>query len=299
MRFQRVIRYLLTLYLWGFIAYQLLPVKVIPSVNYAPRELYPQPVIYSYAFAYDVKTAFSNNAGSLKNLMRVMERRGIDVVFGDFPESIGNRLFPTRDVEGCRVIRSSEISFWEDALHLIFERIPKLITGGVPESIFSRRIYDTPSKCYLLAHDKRVLFTTFFGLELPTYEGILSGGKNIYLSKDVLLREPYSEDFFRKAIVLFGGEKVRALAYSDRSFYLPGRSTVYSFRYVVDTDVKNSLIVLFHNGRLKGIYEQRRINVPVWERGDYVAHVLTYKFKVNIFYFGLRSVALISSIRLM
>ncbi|MDQ7081972.1 MAG: hypothetical protein Q9N34_02485 [Aquificota bacterium] len=135
--------------------------------------------------------------------MRVMEEKGIDVVFGDFPESIGNRLFPTKGAVECRVIRSSEIPPWEEILYLIFEWVPKLIAGKVPESIFSRRIYDKPSKCYLLAHDRKVLFTTFFGPELPSYGVILSGGKNIYLSKDLLLREPYSEDFFRRAFVLF------------------------------------------------------------------------------------------------
>ncbi len=299
MRVQRVIRLVLSAYVWGFIAYQLLPVHIIPYTNYAPQEFYPQPIIYRYSFAYDVKTAFSNHAGSIKNLLKAMDRRGFDIAFGDFPENIEDRLFPTPRNKGCMVIRASEVPLVEELLHTLFERFPKILVGKTPEDVLMRRLYDKPSDCYLVAHDDRILLSTFFGVDVPSYDYILGNRRNVYQSKDILLRESYVEDFLKGALVIFGRAKVKVFAYSDRSFYLPGGKTPYSFRYVVDTNLKNPIILLFHNGRLKGIYEQNRLNMPVSDSGRYTAHILSYKFKLYIFYFGLRSVALASPIELM
>ncbi len=299
MRSREVIRYLLSVYIWGFITYQLLPLQVIPYTNYAPREFYPKPIIYRYTFAYDVKTAFSNHAGSIKNLLKAMDDKGFDIAFGDFPESIENRLFPTPENDECMVVRTSGIPFIKHLLHTVFERIPKLLVGGVQEDILMRKLYGKPERCYLVAHDDRIVLSTFFGLDFPSYDYILGNRRNLYLSKDILLREAYVDDFLKGAVVVFGDRKMKIFAYSDRSFYLPGGRTPYNFRFVVDTNLKNPLILLFHNDTLKGIYEQNRLNMPLSLRGSYTAHVLTYKFKVHIFYFGLRSVALASPIELM
>jgi hypothetical protein len=94
MRARRATEVLLTLYLWGFIAYQITPVRIIPYTNYAPKDLSPVPVIYTYTYAYDVKTAFSHHAGSIKNLIRALRERDIDFAFGDFPQAIAYRLYP-------------------------------------------------------------------------------------------------------------------------------------------------------------------------------------------------------------
>ena len=299
MSIRKAFRIFLTLYLWGFITYQLLPLQIIPYTNYAPQEFYPKPIIYRYAFAYDVKTSFSNHAGSIKNLLSAMDRKNIDIAFGDFPESIEDRLFPTPENEDCMVIRTSDVSAVKDILHTLMERLPKLLVGKVPEDILSRTIYGEPQRCYLVAHDERIYLSTFFGLDIPSYDYILGIRKNIFLSKELLLRESYLQDFLKGATVVFGDSKVKVFAYSERSFYLPGGRTIYRFRYVVDTDVKNPLILIFHNHKLKGIYEQNRLNMQVSKRGTYTSHVLSYKFKLYIFYFGIRSVALASPIRLM
>ncbi|WP_457600567.1 hypothetical protein [Hydrogenivirga sp.] len=298
MRLQRAISYFLSVYLWGFITYQLLPVQVIPYTNYAPEEFYPKPIIYRYTFAYDVKTAFSNNAGSIKNLLRTMDEKNFDIAFGDFPENIKDRLFPTPESSECLVIRASEVPFLKELAHTLFERLPKILVGRVPEDLLMRKLYSQPQNCYLVAHDDRILLSTFFGFDLPPYDHILGNRRNVYLSKEILLREAYVDDFLKGALVVFGGARVKVFAYSDRSFYLPGGRTPYRFRYVVDTDVKNPIILIFHEGKLKGMYKQNRLNMPVSDRGKYVAHVISYKFKVHIFYFGLRSVALASPIEL-
>ncbi len=298
MRFRRAIKVFLSLYLWGFVAYQITPVRVIPYVNYAPTELSPKPVVYSYSFAYDVKTAFSNHAGSIRNLLEAMEKRRIDVVFGDFPQGIEERLFPMPKENECLIIRKSSVPMIKSALHFLLDTLPKTLAGGRPEELLSRESFK-PSVCYVLAHDRRVLFSTFLGLELPSYASILGGGKNIFLSRDVLIRWPYSGDILKGGLVLLGQNKISVFAYSDRSFYLPGERTIYPFRYVVETDLKRPLLLVFRDGDLKGVFNQRRINLSLNERGSYTSQVITYKFKVHILYFGVRTVALASSIGLM
>ncbi len=298
MRLRRAIRIFATVYLWSFIIYQITPVEIIPYTNYAPAELSPKPVLYSYSFAYDVKTAFSNHAGSIRNLLKAMDKKGIDFAFGDFPQSIEDRLFPSPREVHCRVIRSSEVSFLETSFHFILDTLPRKLAGVEGEELLSRKRFG-PAECYLLAHDRRVLVSTSLGVEFPTYESVLGGGRNIFLSREVLIRWPYVEDFLRGGLVLLGNGKVSVFAYSERSFYLPGEKTVYPFRYVVSTDLENPLILLFKDGKLKGIFNQRRLNLFAGEKGAYSSQILTYKFKVHIIYFGVRTMALASSVGLM
>ncbi len=293
------LRRIASIYLWGFVIYQILPIKVIPYTNYAPKELYPVPVIYRYNFAYDVKTSFSNHAGSIKNLLSAMKRKDFDIAFGDFPEGIKEKLFPTPEEKGCRVMRNTDISLLSSAVHLLFEVIPKLAVGKEVSDLLSFKQIKSPSKCYLVAHDDRILFTAFFGLDFPPYDYILGNRRNIYFSRELLIRDLYSEDFIKGSVVAFGNPKFKVFAYSERSFYLPGEETRYPFRYVVETNLKNPLVVLYKDKTVLGYYNQRRLNLSFNRRGSYSVHILTYKFKIYIFYFGIRTVALVSPIKLL
>jgi len=297
-RYKRFVRLIATLYVWGFVLYQITPVRMIPYTNYAPTELSPKPVLYRYSFAYDVKTAFSNHAGSLKNLLNAMEKKGFDLVFGDFPQGIEDRLLPTPKGIECRVIRGSQVSPLESAVHFLLDTLPKKFVGVPGEEFLSRKRFK-PSDCYLFAHDRRVLLSTFLGIEVPPYGSVLGGGRNVFLSRDVLIGWPTPEEILKGGLVLFREEGVSVFAYSERSFYLPGERTVYPFRYVVNTDLKNPLILVFKDRDLKGIFTQRRLNLVIDQKGSYSSQILTYKFKVHIIYFGVRTVALVSSIRLM
>ena len=270
----------------------------MPYVNYAPSELSPKPVVYTYSFAYDVRTAFSNHAGSIRNLLKAMEEEGFDVALGDFPQNIEGRLIPAPMETDCLVIRGSEVSFLESILNFLFDTLPKSLVGVDLEGTLSREAF-APSSCYILAHDDRILISTFFGFELPSYASVLGKGKNVFLSRNVLIRWPSPEDLLRGGLVLFDGSRVSVFAYSDRSFYLPGERTRYPFRYVVETDLKKPLILVFRNGELKSVFSQRRINLSLKEKGSYTSHVLTYKFRIHTLYFGVRTVALASSISLM
>ncbi len=298
MRARRVTEVFITLYLWGFILYQITPARVIPFTNYAPKGLSPVPVIYRYAYAYDVKSAFSHHAGSIRNLIDTMEDMNIDFAFGDFPEVITHRLYPKPKENPCTTIRTSQVSPLLRLLHLIFEVIPSFVLLERPEGILSR-VEPPKGECYVIAHDGKVWVSTFFGLEIPPYSFILGTGRNVFFSREVLIRSPDPEEVLRSTIVLLDRKGVTAFAYSERSFYLPGEATFYDFRYVVETDVRNPLIYLFYNGDLFGIYAQKRINLPLSLEGSYRSVVMSYKFRVSVFYFGLRTVALIPPIRLM
>ncbi|MDQ7037986.1 MAG: hypothetical protein Q9N26_02125 [Aquificota bacterium] len=298
MRVRRVTEVLIALYLWGFILYQITPVRIIPSTNYAPKSLSPMPVIYRYAYAYDVKSAFSHHAGSIRNLIDTMERMNIDFAFGDFPEVIAHRLYPKPRNNPCVTIRTSRISLLMRLSHLVFEEIPNLIFFERPEGVLSR--LDPPEgECYVVAHDGKVWVSTYLGFEVPPYSFILGSARNVFFSRDILIRSPDPEEVLRSTIVLLDRKGVTAFAYSERSFYLPGEATFYDFRYVVETDVKNPLIYLFYNGELFGVYAQRRINLPLSEEGAYRSVVMSYRFRISVFYFGLRTVALVPPVRLM
>lgn len=121
----------------------------------------------------------------------------------------------------------------------------------------------------------------------------------MFISREALIRGSHSEDFLRGGMVIFGKRRVSVFAYSDRSFYLPGERTRYPFRYVVETDFEDPLLFVFKDGQLKGVFHQRRINLSLRERGNYTSQVITYKFRIHIFYFGVRTEALASSIGLM
>lgn len=298
MRHRRVFSILLSLYLWGFILYQVFPVRMVPYVNYAPRELYPKPVVYRYIFAYDVKTAFSNHTGSIKNLLSTMEKEGFDIAFADVPQRIEDKLFSIRKGTTCEVIRVSRIGWGERLVHTLFERLPKTIVGKKPDRLLSRRSYRASSGCWLLAHDERVLISTFWGLEIPSYRRILGAGKNLFLSRDVLFRESYREEFLKGSIISFTDKDIRVFAYSERSFYLPGEKTVNPFKLVVEANLKNPLILLYRDGSSVAVYDRDRVNVKVSTPGKYSVKILTYKFRIDMFYFGLRTAALSSPIEL-
>ena len=289
----------LALYLWAFVLYQILPVRVIPYVNYAPKSLHPTPLIYTYSFAYNVKTAFSNHAGSIKNLLQAMDDKNIDIAFGDFPEGIEDRLFPTPKESDCYMVRSSSLPLIESLPYLLFEVIPKLLVLEKPSDPAGRMVLNRSHKCYLALHDDKVLISTFFGLDIPSYSYILGNKRNLYFSRDLLIREAYLQDFLKGAVVVMGEGDVKVFGYSDRSFYLPGDETVYNFRLVVNANVPNPVIDLFKDGEKIAVFTQDRLNFPIKEKGRYTVHVMSYKFKIHIFYFGVRSVALASSITLM
>jgi len=293
---RRVFRWSLGVYLWSFILYQLTPVELLPYTNYAPTTLSPKPMLYAYAFAYDVKTAFSNHAGSIKNLITSMDKSGFEFVLGDFPHTINDKLFPAPPTDGCLRIKLSDTGFGKKVLHFLFEALPKVLVGVPPDSVLSREKIGGVSSCVLLSHDESILLSSSLGLDLPPYRWVLGAGKNLYLSRDVLIKGSLPDDVLEKVTVLLGRERVSVFAYSSRSFYLPGERTVYVFRFVVETDLKNPLIYLYRDGELAGVFNQRRLNLKVKEKGFYSAKIASYKFRLNVIYFGVRTVAVSSAI---
>ncbi len=295
MRTRRVIRLILSLYLWGFLLYQTTPVRIVPYTSYAPETFHPKPFLHTYTFAYGVRTAFSNHAGSLKNLLSAMEEKGFDFAFGDFPEALEGKLFPEPEETLCQTLELSGPSLLRSVLHTLFETVPRSLAGSSPPDVLSREDPPPVADCYLVTHRGRVLVSTFLGVEIPPYGTILGERRNT-----AFLRDPPEdpERLLRGTVVTFRTAEVRAFGYSERSFYLPGEETRYPFRYVVETDSERSLILIYRDGELEGIFDRRRVSYPVSRKGSYTALVMSYRFRIHIFYFGLRTVAVVSPIRL-
>ena len=291
MTFQRVIRYLLSLYLLGFFLYQLTPIKVMPYVNYAPASLFPKPLLEEHAFAYGVKTAFSNHTGSLKNLLEALEDKGFSLAFADVNRRLGNRLYPMVEDHGCVVFKDSETGFLRRLGNFLFETLPKALVGVKGDSPLVFKEYPMEGKCFLLSHDRKVWITTFIGLEIPSYSSLLSAGKNLYLSRD-RGRLKDLRKLLRRSVVVFRDIPLSIFSYSEKSFYLPGEETPNRFRLVVETSIKNPIVVVYRNGQHLYTFSQGRVNVEVKEKGLYAVKVLTYKFRIDIFYFGVRTLAL-------
>jgi hypothetical protein len=182
--------------------------------------------------------------------------------------------------------------------HFLFEVVPSLLLSVDPEDVLARSAVP-PGECHVVAHDRAVLLSTYLGLEFPPYSLILGSGRNVFFSREVLIRSPDPEEVMRSTIVMLGKADLIAFAYSERSFYLPGEETFYEFRYVIETGSRNPLIYLYRGDTVFGVYAQKRINLPLSLEGSYRAVVKSYKFKLSVVYFGLRTVALIPPIRLM
>jgi len=145
----------------------------------------------------------------------------------------------------------------------------------------------------------RVLLSTFTGLEVPSYKSVLGSRRNVSFSRNRIEGSEYPLELLKGAVVIFGNVSVRVFGYSEWSFYLPGESTRHPFRLVVETDVENPLVFIYREGRLEGVFDRGRITYPVTERGAYTVAVMSYKFRFNVFYFGLRILSLASPVRLL
>ncbi len=296
MRGRGAIRILLSLYLWSFILYQILPVKVIPYTSYAPSDFYPKPFLHTYTFAYGVKTAFSNHAGSIGNLLSTMDRMGFDFAFGDFPQIIEGRLFPLPQRNECLRVGEGETF---SPIHFLLETLPKRLVGISPDDPLTRTDPGGFERCVLVVPGGRILLSTFAGLEIPSYGSVLGSRRNFSFSRNRIEGDEYPLELLRGAVVTLGNVSVRVFGYSEWSFYLPGEGTRHPFRLVVETDVEKPLIFIYREGKLEGIFDRGRITYPVTERGAYTVAVMSYKFRFNVFYFGLRTLSLASPVRLL
>ncbi len=278
MNLRRVTELLVTLYLWGFLLYNLLPAKRYETWI-VKEELAPRPFVTTVYYYFGLRAYDS------RSLEKVLREKGIDLVYGFFEEK-RERLLPIEEVPGCRFIFLSEVPLLTKLGSFFFEFLPLY---WLSEEYYTYHYHVDPAvgKCNIL----------FFDNSLKALSGLLGEFRTDF-SKNFVYRRVYEEVKLERNVILNGKEKVEVYAFSTRSFYFPGESTVNEFRLYVRTNLRRSLILIYREKELYRVYDADSVVVRITEPGTYSVKVLSYRFNYKDLYLGLRLVAYSSPVTL-
>ncbi len=282
MKNQSVIRFLkiiAPILLWGFVVYNLLPMAYF-EVYEVEEELAPRPYVERITYLFGTKVKDKEKA------LKVLDERGVDRLYGFVRNIYKDRIFPLREFPQCEFITQGEIPLFRKFLNLLFEFIPYRFFNG--DSInFIYHIDPAPSFCKI-----------FFNYSI--YEDYPKLFRNFILdfSRNMTYKRVYGKFVFERNVLINGNRRVEVYGFSTRSFYYPGEKTIYPFKLFVNTNRKNSLILIFKNGNLIRVYDTDKVVVKIKETGNYVVKVYKYRWKFLNYFFGLRFVAYSSPIEL-
>lgn len=275
----KVIRWLLSFYIFGYLFYHLTPVFYTVHVNYAPPKPVPLPYQKTCKVVFGVKTALDGGVGRLSSLEKLLEERDITFSFGhsiDYSPRIKRGNMPEgygyRDLGGLTLFS-----------YLIFEYIPKLITFSEREDPYGLL---NPRDCKPILSDLPVLVSTPLG-EFPSYSFVLGRRWNLaYPDCDSMLS-------FYPVV----GRELSFSIYSPPRLNPPLDALLPRAQLNLKVEGKKVLLLVYKDGRLSEIYDQPLLTLNLEEEGSYQLKVYSYKFKAFGFYFGLRFVGCLSEIR--
>jgi len=263
-----VIRGLFSLYLWLFVFYNLYP--FVQLETYYPEErMAPRPFVKKVYFYFGVKEKD-------ERLLKWARKKGVDLVFGFFEED-DPPFLRIKEVPPCHFIFLSDVGLFERLFNFFLEFLPYYLAG---ERLFSfhHHLPTSAKRCNLLLFDD-------FSLRGLLAEFTLDASRNFTYKR-------YKEGLrLERSVLHNGSKKVEIYAYSPMSFYFPGEKTVNPFKVFVRSNEKNSLILVYRNGRLFRAYEGGSVSFKVKKGGKYAVKVYTYKLKFWNYYLGLRLVA--------
>ncbi len=297
---KKLLGFFLGVYIWLFIIYNLIPVKYIDAEIVKPSVPGPSPFIYPYIYIFDIKTVFNSHLGNPVKLLKIAEKQNIDFVFSDIPSPIWINFGGKDAIEmarnECFIIDFSKIPIHYKLGYYLFEYIPKAIIGKNPKDIYSLYDLQITDRCVILSSDMDIFISSqIFELDIPDYEHIIGLRRNILLSREVLGDVSDIDIEIKKTLVLLDNTvHFIVYGYSENSFYLPGENAMYPFRLIVKVDKYNTLIFIYKDGNVFKVIdnEDRKIvNIPIVSKGSYSVKVLSYKFKLWKFYFGIRWLA--------
>jgi hypothetical protein len=275
----KVIRWLLSFYILGYLFYHLTPVFYAVHVNYAPPKPVPLPYQKTCKVVFGVKTALDGGVGRPGSLERALEEKGITFCFGhsiDYSPRIRRSDVP----EGYGYRDLGVLSLFS---YLIFEYIPKLITFSEREDPYGLL---NPRDCKPILSDLPVLVSTPLG-ELPSYSFVLGRRWNIaYPDCDSMLS-------FYPVV----GRELSFSIYSPPKLNPPLDAPLPKAQLNLKVEGKKVLMLVYKDGRLLEIYDQPLLTLNLEEEGSYQLKVYSYKFKAFSFYFGLRFIGCLSEIR--
>jgi hypothetical protein len=276
----KVIRWLLSFYILGYLFYHLTPVFYTVHVNYAPPKPVPLPYQTTCKVVFGVKTALDGGVGRPGSLERALEEKGIAFSFGhsiDYSPRIKRGDVP-KGYGGYRDLgRLSLFSYF------IFSYVPKLITFSEREDPYGLL---NPWDCKPILSDLPVLVSTPLG-ELPSYSFVLGKRWNLaYPDCDSMLS-------FYPVV----GKELSFSIYSPPKLNPPLDVPLPKAQLNLKVEGKKVLMLVYRNGRLSEIYDQPLLTLNLEEEGSYQLKVYSYKFKAFGFYFGLRFIGCLSEIR--
>jgi len=295
-----------SLYLWGFLLYNLFPVKYVKNVSppsFAPG---PNPVVYPYTYIYGIKTVFNSHNGNPKRLLEIADDYDIDFVVTEAPSNLwinfGGKHVVEEGNKKCSVFSISEIPWESKFFYYIFYYIPRKIVNTYISDISSVYYPAVKEGCLIISSDESIWISAniFGGFDIPTYSHIIGKRRNLILSREVYGDIDDIVYDIHKTISLADGNKYfRVYGYSENSFYMPGEKAKYPFRLVVKVDIKNALIFIYRNGEDYMVIDsagKKVVNVPIVLEGAYSVKVFGYKFRIWRLYLGVRWFGYSSSI---
>jgi len=272
-------RWLITLYIYGFILYQVLPFSYFET--YIPREkLAPKPYVERIFYIFGVKS----NEYPSKEVVNFLRSLDVDFVFGFFPfedEGIFKNLLR---VPECHLIYTSEISTFQKILNFLFDYIPKKLVGKEPKT-FHYFIEPKKGRCDVLVHDI-YLSPNFLDFKFDH-------------SRNMVYKRLYEKLQLEQNVILNGKKSVEVYAYSPRSIYYPSESTIYPFKLYAKSNRDRTLIIVYKDGKVYRVYDEKSVVLQVRKPGKYSVKIMSYVFSWKGYYFGLRLIAYSAPITLL
>ncbi|MFN3813562.1 MAG: hypothetical protein ACK4SM_02945 [Aquificaceae bacterium] len=233
-----------------------------------------------------VKTFYNSPLGNPNKLIEELRRKGIDVVFSDFP-CANSKLLNMSFSEG---ISYKDIPFILRLSYMVFEFIPKNLVLEKPRDMYS--LYFGPL-CLPFLSDMPVV-ASFWQYDLPPYSFVLGKRRNLIENRSC---DELSPKDLKRSIPLSGKIKLSAYLYSERGFFLPGDTIKEKATYVLKVDKDKILVIIEKNGKLFGVYDQNIVNENLNAQGYYSVRIYTYTFRLGRFYFGIRFLGCLPTVR--
>ncbi len=256
-----IIRWLLTLYLFGFFLYYSFPIAYVPYLNYSMAHPAPKPFQRQCAYVINPKTVYNSPLGNPKKLE-------------EYLKGMKAKAYHTNK----EVISYRDLGLWRWLAYFVFEYIPKKIVFQTPNDPYS--LLENPS-CKPFASDMPIVLS-LWTWDLPDYSFILKSRKNIQYSDDCL------EGIYEKLVPYMGSKGLSLYTYSNRGFAFPGDEVKLPSLLVVEIFEKRALVFLQRDKEVYKVFDQRSIREKLQEKGAYRVYAYTYQYRLWRFYFGLR-----------
>jgi len=217
-----------------------------------------------------VKTALDGGIGQPRRLERQLEERSLSY-------SLGHSIAYSERIRWWEIPEGygyKDIGFFKLFLYVLFEYLPKKLTFGVPGDYYGLL---NPKACKPILSNMPALISTPVG-EFPNYSFILGKRWN--------LAYPSCENM-ESFIPVVDGD-VNLIVYSPPGLYPPSSINLKEGTLSVSTKRKQTLIKVFKDGKLWGVYDQSSLTLQLKESGSYEVRIYYYKTKIYNLYFGLR-----------